>query len=89
MFFGRPPAIFTNDLIVPLVCLAWYLVHYTPVGNRLQSSGAKYVLVFLFEIYRASSILKVVAQTAQEIPAGPYYPIPIIGPILVGTLSGR
>jgi len=88
MFFGRTPVIFVNDILVPLVCLSWYLVHFTRAGPILQSSPLKYVLVGLFEIYRATSILKTVGQVATDIPPGPYYPIPLVGPILVGTLSG-
>jgi len=88
MFFGRTPVIFANDVLVPLVCLSWYLVHFTRAGPILQSSPLKYVLVGLFEIYRAASILKTVGQVATDIPPGPYYSIPLVGPILVGTLSG-
>jgi hypothetical protein len=88
MFFGRTPVIFVNDVLVPLVCLSWYLVHFTRVGPILQSSPLKFVLVGLFEIYRSASIIKTVGQVATDIPPGPYYPIPLVGPILVGTLSG-
>lgn len=78
-----------NDVLVPLVCLCWYSVHFTRFGGWIQSSTVgKHVLVCLFEIYRASSVLKVVSQVAIDIPAGPFYPIPLVGPILVGTLSG-
>lgn len=88
IFFGRTPVLFVNDVLVPLVCVSWYLVHFTRAGSILQSSPLKYVLVGLFEMYRAASILKTVAQVATDIPPGPYYPIPLVGPILVGTLSG-
>lgn len=88
MFFGRTPVLFVNDLLVPLVCLSWYLVHYTRVGGLLQTSPCKFLLVALFEIYRAASILKTVGQAATDIAPGPYYPIAVVGPVLVGTLSG-
>ena len=64
-------------MIVPLVCLSWYLVHYTRVGRLLQASPLKYALVCLFEIYRAGSILKTVAQVAADIPAGACMPMRI------------
>jgi hypothetical protein len=88
MFLGRPPAIFTDDLIVPFVCLAWYLVHHTLLMRVVTYPACIYLIVVLFEIFRANAVMRAVSLAAAEIPAGTYYPVPLFGPVLIGTLSG-
>lgn len=43
---------------------------HAPPPTHTHSISKRYLLVCLFEIYRAASILKTVAQVATDIPPG-------------------
>eukprot|EP00752_Nemacystus_decipiens_P001933 g1862.t1 len=87
---GKPPVMFVNDLIVPLVAVCWF------VSNRAEGSIfalintplMKQVILVLSEIFRANAMCGIVVLSNSVLKAGKHYPIALWGPILLGTIGG-
>ncbi|CAM9633065.1 unnamed protein product [Choristocarpus tenellus] len=86
---GKPPVIFTNDLLVPLVTVAWFLVNLTEgvIFRVLGTPVINQVMLVLGECFRANAMCGVVLAANKVISASKYYPIPLWGPILLGTIG--
>ena len=86
---GKPSTAIGNDLCVPIALVAWYLVHYIPgVYNLVTTTFVKAIWVTLLGLYRTHTVCNIVKLATATLAPGPYYPIPLVGPILVGTILG-
>jgi TRIC channel len=87
---GKPPVVLTNDLIVPVLLAAWFLVNRFEKATLtlLRLPLVKHVLAVLAEIFRANGLCAMVALASNELKPTKYYPIPVWGPILLGTIAG-
>jgi hypothetical protein len=86
---GRPCIPVANDLVIPLCVVFWYLTHHIPgLPKLLNFAPLKFVWTAGIGLFRAHAITNNVNATMAVLAAGPYYPIPLVGPILIGTCVG-
>lgn len=89
MLIGRPPFILSNDLILPITLVTWYIVHYIwGVHDLLTTTPARAIWSSLAALFRVHSGCNMTALAATILTAGPYYPCPAVGPVVVGTVVG-
>ncbi|CAN0227462.1 unnamed protein product [Discosporangium mesarthrocarpum] len=89
LLLGKPPVMLVNDLLVPVVCTAWFLVNRTEgfVFKFLATPGINQTMLVLGECFRANAMCGVVQIAFKAISPSKYYPIPIWGPVLLGTIG--
>lgn len=86
---GKPSTAVANDLCLPIALVVWYLVHYTPgIYDLVSGPTVKAMWSTLLGLYRTHTVCNMVKVAATTLTPGPYYPIPFVGPILVGTVLG-
>jgi len=94
LWMGKPTSMLSNDLNVGACILAFVLVNYTPfdIGYKLCNTlPVKIVTVMFSQLFRSSGVMKfttVAFEAFKDAPSA-YYPIPVFGPILYGTLLGN
>lgn len=89
MLIGKPPVIIANDIVVPLCVLFWYITHYIPyVYDMLLFTPIQVVWTVLSMLFRTHAICNTLALSFTVLKAGIWYPIPLTGPIVVGTTVG-
>ena len=89
MMMGRPPGIVSNDHMLPLLFFFWYLIHYVwGVHDFLNGTLPKTVYTLLAAMFRVHSCCNITVLATTLLSPGPYYPIPAIGPVVIGTLAG-
>lgn len=79
-----------SETSIPIGVLTWVLINHCPgdlVWKGLHVPAIRIPWVVFTEIYRASAVCNTLVKANGVFPAGKYYPIPVIGPILVGTLG--
>jgi hypothetical protein len=92
LWMGKPSAMLTNDLNMASCIIAFILVNYTPfdIGFRiLKTFPFAIVTVSFAQLFRATGLIRFVKVCFDDLKGNPskYYPIPIFGPILYGTVS--
>jgi len=88
LFLGKPAAVFTNDLVVFACIVCWYFVHYLGGSRLLNWKPIRMIWSIFVGLFRTSSVIGLVAMANSTLSASKYYPIPLFGPILSGTLVG-
>eukprot|EP01036_Dinobryon_divergens_P025048 gene25048-33560_t len=90
LLIGRPSIITANDNIVSMAIVWWYLIVNVPGVHYIlhNYSLVKAVWTVGLGIFRTNAVIGVVAAAHQVLSAGPYYPVPLVGPIVVGTVQG-
>jgi hypothetical protein len=91
-WMGKPSAMLSNDLNMASCILAFVLVNFTPydIGFRILDTFPFAVTTVSFaQLFRATGLIRFVKACFDEFKGNPskYYPIPIFGPILYGTVS--
>jgi hypothetical protein len=94
VWMGKPSAMLSNDLNMASCIFAFVLVNYTPMGigfRILDTLPFSIVTVSFAQLFRATGIIKFVKVCFEEFKGSPskYYPIPVFGPIIYGTVRGR
>lgn len=88
LLIGRPSMIVWNDQIIVLCMLAWYATHYLGCQKFLTWLPVKMIWTLFLGLFRTHSVINVLTASLSVLGPTPYYPIPIIGPIVVGTALG-
>lgn len=94
ILMAKPTSMFSNDLNMASCIVAFLLVNYTPhdLGYKLFNTlGAQIITVSWAQLFRSLGLAKFIDtcfSTFAHAPS-PYYPIPIFGPIMYGTLLGN
>lgn len=91
VWMGKPSAMLSNDLNMASCIVAFVLVNYTPldIGFRLLNTlPLSIVTVSFAQLFRATGLIKFVRVCFGEFKVNPsrYYPIPVFGPIIYGTV---
>lgn len=93
VWLGKPTSmIASGDVNVTLAFIAFVIVHYTPfdVGYQIANSlPAVLVITSLAQMFRSMGTIGFISAAAREVSPSPYYPTPVIGPILYGALLGN
>lgn len=88
LLIGKPSVIMTNDLIIPLCVLFWYSIHCLGLYSVLTWKPIKIVWGLFLAIFRAHGAVDAVNLSLTILKPGPYYPVPLVGPVLYATLIG-
>ena len=91
-WMGKPSSMLSNDLNMAGCLLAFVLVNYMPLDLgfvALDTLPCRVVTVSFAQLFRATGLIRFVNvcfDAFKEAPSA-YYPIPVFGPILYGTVS--
>jgi hypothetical protein len=91
IWLGKPSAMLSNDLNMASCIVAFVLVNYSPLefGYRvLDTLPLTIVTTSWAQLFRSLGLMKFVKACFNEFKGNPspYYPIPVFGPILYGTV---
>ena len=94
LWMGKPTSMITNDINLASCVIAFILANYTPfdAGYKLSNSLPGTILITSSaQLFRAMGLVKFITTAYQALKETPsaYYPIPVIGPIVYGTLLGN
>eukprot|EP00934_Nitzschia_sp_Nitz4_P004707 Nitzschia sp. Nitz4//scaffold121_size67750//13507//16399//NITZ4_006063-RA/size67750-processed-gene-0.16-mRNA-1//-1//CDS//3329534336//4697//frame0 len=93
LLMGKPTSMVSSgDINVPCCLLAFLVVNYTPydVGYKLLNwLPIKIIITMCAQMFRSNGMMKFIKTAFAEVSPSPYYPIPLIGPILYGTMLGN
>ncbi|KAJ1398001.1 hypothetical protein B484DRAFT_458599, partial [Ochromonadaceae sp. CCMP2298] len=87
VLLGRPSAPLANDTAIPVCLLLWYAVHYLGCYPIFQMTPVKLAWNWLMGVFRTFTAVKMVSLACTVLTPGPFYPTPLFGPILAGTLA--
>mmetsp|Transcript_30582 Transcript_30582/g.72146 ORF Transcript_30582/g.72146 Transcript_30582/m.72146 type:complete len:302 (-) Transcript_30582:181-1086(-) len=93
IWMGKPTSLITNgDVTLTLTAIAFAMLTYTPmdIGYRF---GTMLPVKILFnswaQLFRGLGMIGFINACAVEVSASKYYPTPILGPVVYGTLLGN
>lgn len=92
VWLGKPSSMLSSgDVNLGSCIIAFVLVNYTPFDmgfTILNTLPMKILYTSLSQLFRATGIMRFVAACFNEFKhaPSPYYPIPVLGPILYGTV---
>eukprot|EP00980_Cylindrotheca_fusiformis_P029580 scaffold23539_cov137-Cylindrotheca_fusiformis.AAC.5 len=93
IWMGKPTSmIASGDVNVTLAFIAFVITHYTPfdIGYKIANSlPGVLAITSLAQMFRSMGTIGFISSAASELNPSPYYPIPVIGPILYGSLLGN
>ncbi len=93
MLMGKPTSMISGgDVNVTACIIAFLTVNYTPfdIGFQvLNSLPVKIVVTAFAQLFRSSGMIRFINTANSEIQPSPYYPIPVLGPIVYGTMLGN
>lgn len=86
---GLPSIPVANDVVVPLTLIIWYLT-YNPTGvySLLTLFPVKLAWTVFVGLFRTHAVCNMVNVASSTLKAGPYYSVPLVGPIIAGTALG-
>ena len=89
ILIGKPPAPVSNDVIIPISIIVWYLVFYLGFDRILNLVPVRVGWNFALGISRTQSVCNGVRLAMDTLSSGPFYHIPLLGPIIIGTIAGK
>lgn len=95
MWMGLPSGFFINDLNMAACIIAFCLVNYTPgdIGYKIfRLLPCQMAYVVFAQLFRSNGVVGFVNtcyNLNKEKHNSAYYPIPVFGPIMYGTLLGN
>jgi len=93
VWMGKPTSLITQgDVIITLCVISFVFVNYTPFDLGYKFGSILPVKIFmncLAQLFRALGMIGFINACAAEVGASKYYPTPILGPVIYGTLLGN
>jgi len=93
LLMGKPTSMISGgDVNVTCCVIAFLAVNYTPwgIGYKILSLLPCRALITVFaQLFRSTGTIRFINTAFSEVSPSPYYPIPVIGPILYGTMLGN
>lgn len=94
IWMGKPSSMLSNDLNMASCILSFLIVNYLPfdIGYKMGNFIPVALVTTVFaQLFRSLGLVKFVGVAFSEFQSNPsrYYPIPVFGPILYGTLLGN
>mmetsp|Transcript_27945 Transcript_27945/g.47831 ORF Transcript_27945/g.47831 Transcript_27945/m.47831 type:complete len:650 (-) Transcript_27945:210-2159(-) len=83
---AKPSIIFANDLVIPMSCTIWYLTNYCGFDEVFSFKPVKLLWNVVVTLWRTNACINAVTLACNTIKPGLYYPSPIMGAIIGGTL---
>lgn len=88
VLIGRPSFVLNNDFNIFACVCVWYIVNHLNGTVLFNHPALKVVWLLMLAIFRANAATNMVTVASGIFAPTKYYPIPILGPIVVGTLLG-
>ena len=93
IWMGRPTSLITNgDITLTLTAIAFVLLTYTPldIGYMFGKMLPVKILANSWaQLFRGLGMIGFINACAKEVSPSKYYPTPILGPVVYGTLLGN
>jgi uncharacterized membrane protein YeiH len=90
MWMGKPTSLITGgDVTLTLCIVCFVLTTYTPLHKLGNLLPFKILYVFWAQLFRAMGMIAFIDTCNAEVSASKYYPTPVLGPVLYGTLLGN
>ena len=94
IWMGQPSAVISNDLIMGSCILSFLVVNNIPFDlgfNVLNFLPLKILITSGAQLFRSTALVNFAKVAFQAFKGSPsaYYPIPVFGPIIYGTLLGN
>jgi TRIC channel len=93
LLMGKPTSMISGgDVNVTCCVIAFLAVNYSPldIGYKLLSWLPFKILITVFaQLFRSTGTIKFINTAFNEVSPSPHYPIPVVGPILYGTMLGN
>ena len=93
MWMGKPTSLITGgDVTLNLTFIAFVLATYAPMdmGRKIGNNIVGKVVITVFaQLFKALGMIAFINTATAEVSASKYYPTPILGPVLYGTLLGN
>lgn len=93
LLMGKPTTMIAGgDVNVSCCIIAFLTVNYSPfdLGYKILSLFPFKILITIFaQLFRSTGTIKFINTAFGELSPSPYYPTPIIGPILYGAMLGN
>lgn len=92
IWMGKPSSMLSNDLNIGCCIIAWIIINLIPfdIGYKLCTTPPVVLITTIFaQLFRSTAIVRFINVCFNEFKGNPspYYPIPVFGPILYGTVS--
>jgi len=92
IWMGKPTSMMSNDLNFGSCILAYIIVNFMPFGFQVCTTIPVVLVTTVFaQLFRSLGVIKfttVAFEAFKENPSA-YYPIPVFGPIMFGTILGN
>jgi len=90
LLLNQLPMPLENDVIIPLVILAWYTTSYCGTFHFwTHNRFAQVILLVCVALFRTHTVMKITIDAAKVfLPRAIYPSCAVVGPIFVGTLLG-
>ena len=93
MWMGKPTSLITGgDVTLNLTLIAFLLATYAPmdIGRKIGNNiVGKVIITIIAQLFKALGMISFIDTATAEVSASKYYPTPILGPVLYGTLLGN
>lgn len=91
VWMGKPSSMLANDLNMGTCIVAWIIVNCLPydIGYKVCNTIPITIITTSFaQLFRSTALVRFIKVCFNEFKAtpSPYYPIPVFGPILYGTV---
>lgn len=83
---GKQPVIFANELAIPCTILIWYLINYCGFDHVFRFKPVKFFFTVMVALWRTNATINNVILGCTMGKPSPYYPTPLAGPLIAGTL---
>lgn len=92
IWMGKPSSMLSNDLNIGACIIAYIIVNVLPfdIGYKVCNTLPIVLITTAFaQMFRSTAIARFIRVCYSEFKdtPSPYYPIPVFGPILYGTVS--
>ncbi|RYY75192.1 hypothetical protein EON63_19460, partial [archaeon] len=89
MLIGRPAAPLNNDIIIFSTILAWFLIFNLKLSWFFTHTYVRTIWSFALGLFRTHAAVNIVTMSNTILAPTAYYPIPLFGPIIAGTVLGE
>lgn len=88
VLIGRPSFVLNNDFAIFACICVWYVVNHLNGTVLFNHPAVKMFWLLMLAIFRTNAATNMVTVASGIFAPTKYYPIPILGPIVAGTLLG-
>ena len=88
LLLGRPTLIASNEFVIPACVIAWYSIHYLGFHYLFALAPIKVLHAIFLALFRTHTVCNTVSLATTILKANNASNVPVVGPIVVGTIQG-